>query len=574
MPSFGGVLTRWTVLVAVLGLLCSSVGRATKPPRREEIRAPHGMVVAAESLAALAGVEVLKQGGNAVDAAVAVGFILAVTYPETGNIGGGGFMLIRRAEGSAVMIDFREKAPAAATRTMYLDSAGHVIPQKSEVGAIAAGVPGSVAGLLTALERYGTMPRERVLERAIQLAEQGFPLPEWLAKDLNHHQQDFSAFSSTKKIFSNKGKPFRTGELFRQRDLARTLRVIREKGVDGFYRGEVARKIVAEMKRGGGLITATDLEEYRAVEREPLRGTYRGYELLTASPPSAGGMVLLQILNMLERYNLSSLGHNTARTLHLFASAAQRAFADRAQFMGDPDFVNIPIHQLISKAYAQRRVADIDSTKATMSSQITAGTPDDMEHHETTHYCVADSLGNVVAVTTTLNGLYGCKEVVDGAGFFLNNEMDDFAISPGVPNMYGLTGGDANAIASHKRMLSSMTPTIVLHDGKPLILVGARGGSRIPTAVAQILLNVIDFGMSIRQAVEAPRVHHQWLPDHLLYETNGLTKSVIEELRGMGWTVKDANGFTARAQALMIDRTSGMLLGGPDSREHGVAIGY
>lgn len=532
------------------------------------------MVVAAESLAALAGVEVLKQGGNAVDAAVAVGFALAVTYPEAGNIGGGGFMLIRRAEGSAVMIDFREKAPAAATRTMYLDSTGRVIPQKSELGAIAAGVPGSVAGLLFALERYGSMPRDRVLERAIHLAEQGFPLPEWLAKDLNHHQQHFSAFSSTKKIFSNNGRPFRTGDLFRQHDLARTLRLIREKGFDGFYRGDVARKIVAETERGGGLMTAADLEQYRAVEREPLRGTYRGYELLTASPPSAGGMVLLQMLNMLERYDLASLGHNTARTLHLFASAAQRAFTDRARFMGDPDFVNMPIHQLISKAYAHRRAANIDLTKATPSAEITAGTPDEREHHETTHYCVADSAGNVVAVTTTLNGLYGGKEVVDGAGFFLNNEMDDFAISPGVPNMYGLTGGDANAIAPYKRMLSSMAPTIVLHDGKPFVLVGARGGSRIPTAVAQILMNVIDFGMGIREAVEAPRVHHQWLPDHLLYETNALPKSVIEELRVMGWTVKDANGFTARAQALMIDHTTRMLLGGPDSREHGLAIGY
>lgn len=540
----------------------------------EEITAQRGMVVAAESLAARAGVEILQQGGNAVDAAVAVGFALAVTYPEAGNIGGGGFMLIRLADGRTTMIDCREKAPGKASRTMYLDSNGEVIPGKSLHGPLAAGVPGTVAGLMYALEKYGTMQRAQVLSPAITLAEQGFPLTAWLAEDFNRHRETFCSFFSTKRVFTKGGKPFVAGEVFRQRDLARTLRLVSEKGWEGFYRGDVAKKIVAEMRRGGGIITLSDLENYRAVEREPLKGSYRGYEIITASPPSAGGVLLLQVLNMLEHYDLKASGHNSAQTIHLFASAAQRAFADRAEFLGDPDFVKMPIRPLISKEYARVRANTIDPTKAVASSHIHAGNPEKVEHHETTHYCVVDRHGNAVSVTTTLNDLYGCKAVVDGAGFFLNNEMDDFAIKPGVPNVYGLTGGEANAVAPNKRMLSSMTPTIVVKDGKPFLLVGGRGGSRIPTAVANIIINVIDFGMNIRQAVESPRIHHQWLPDVILYESRSLSQEIVEALREMGWTVMDANGTNARVQALMIDPATNVFIGGPDSREHGVAIGY
>lgn len=559
------------VLYVVLGPLADKGALAFQ---FEEVTAQHGMVVAAESLAALAGVKILQQGGNAVDAAVAVGFALAVTYPEAGNIGGGGFMVIRLADGRTSMVDFREKAPAQATRTMYLDSLGNVIPNKSVHGPLAAGVPGSVAGLLLALEKYGTMSRASVLSRAIRLAEGGFHLPGWLAKDFNDHTKDFHSFLSTKKIFAKKTGRFAAGELFRQPDLARTLDLIREKGRDGFYRGDVAEKIVAEMRRSGGIITLADLENYQAVEREPLRGSYRGYEIITASPPSAGGVLLLQLLNMLEQYDLKALGHNSAQTIHLFASAAQRAFADRAEFLGDPDVVQMPIQELISKEYARHRSRDIAMSKAVASKHIRAGMPNEHHHHETTHYCVVDRYGNAVSVTTTLNGLYGCKTVVDGAGFFLNNEMDDFSIKPGLPNMYGLTGGDANAIAPNKRMLSSMAPTIVVKEGKPFVLVGARGGSRIPTAVANIIINVIDFGMGIKQAVEASRVHHQWLPDEILIESRGLPHETVEALRKMGWTVKDANGSNARAQALMFDPNRSVFIGGPDSREHGVAIGY
>ncbi len=567
-------LTFGLLFVLLAAAVSGRAGEAASASKFEEIAAKNGMVVAAESLAAQAGVEILQQGGNAVDAAVAVGFALAVTYPEAGNIGGGGFMLIRLADGRTTMIDFREKAPARASRTLFLDSAGNVIPEKSLHGPLAAGVPGSVAGLLLALEKYGTLPKAHVLARAIQLAEEGFPLPAWLAQSFNEHQEAFSSVISTKKIFVKKEGHYTAGELFRQPDLARTLRLVADKGHEGFYRGEIATKIVAEMQRGGGIITLSDLEHYRAREREPLTGSYRGYEIITAAPPSGGGVLLLQILNMLEGYDLKAYGHNSARTLHLFASAAQRAFADRATYLGDPDFVKMPIGTLISKEYARVRGSAIDPTRALASTHIHAGNPLKVGHDETTHYCVVDRFGNAVSVTTTLNGLYGCKTVVDGAGFFLNNEMDDFAIAPGVPNMYGLTGGEANAVAPNKRMLSSMTPTIVMKEGKPFLLVGGRGGSRIPTAVANIILNVIDFGMSIHQAVESPRIHHQWLPDVIHYETRGLSPEIVEALRKMGWTVADANGTNARVAALMIDHERLLFIGGPDSREHGVAVGY
>lgn len=545
---------------------------------RKPVNAKHGMVVCAESLAAHAGVEVLKRGGNAIDAAVAVGFALAVTFPEAGNIGGGGFMLIRFADGKSTMIDFREKAPSRAARTMYLDASGQVIPHRSEYGALAAGVPGSVAGLLLALEKYGTLNRRIVMARAIEIAQFGFPLSERLAESLNEHRREFTGFASTAKAFTKNGGAFVVGELFRQRDLARTLQMISAKGRDGFYKGDVAEKIVAEMKRSGGIITKDDLENYNAVEREPLRGTYRGYEIITASPPSAGGVVLLQMLNMLERFDLKSKGHNSSQSIHLFAAAAQRAYADRAEYLGDPDFVKVPTQWLTSKNYAWVRGGGIDSTRAVASSLIRAGVPSEIEEpgkrHETTHFCVADKFGNVVALTTTINDLYGGKVVVDGAGFFLNNEMDDFVVKPGVPNMYGLLGGDANAIAPNKRMLSSMTPTIVLKDGKPFLTVGGRGGSRISTAVATVILNVIDFGMNIQDAVDAPRVHYQWMPDKIFYESHSISHDVMANLRKIGYTLEQSPVHNARVQAMMFDNSRGLLLGGPDPREEGVAIGY
>ena len=541
---------------------------------RKPVRAGRGMVVSADSLATAAGVEILRNGGNAVDAAVAVGFCLAVTFPEAGNIGGGGFMLIRRKGGDAALIDFREKAPSHATRDMYLDHEGNPIPDKSTVGPLAAGVPGSVAGLLLALRSYGTMGRSEVMRRAIELAGEGFTVDRRLAKSLSDNLLEFAPFPASLKTFTREGTPYREHELLRQPELARTLALIREKGEEGFYRGEIAHLIETEVKQNGGIMTADDLRSYKAVERTPVKGSYRGYEILSASPPSAGGIVLLEMLNILEHYSLREKGQNSSRTLHLIAAAAQHAYADRATYLGDPDFSPVPTGQLISKGYAGRQYAGIDSTRATASTSVTHGTWVEREGQNTTHFAVADSFGNAVSVTTTINGLHGCKMLVEGAGFFLNNEMDDFVVKPGVPNMFGLIGGDANAIQPGKRMLSSMTPTIIVKDDRPFMLLGARGGSRIPTTVAQIIINVIDFGLGIQEAVDAPRIHYQWLPDRLYCEQHGFPLDVQENLRRMGYVVDGSVESNAEAEVILIDPASGELLGAPDPREEGVAIGY
>lgn len=541
---------------------------------RDHLVARNGMVVAAESLAAAAGAEVLRRGGNAIDAAVATGFALAVTYPEAGNIGGGGFMLIRLADGTSTFIDFRERAPGAATRRMFLDSVGNVIPKKSETGPISAGVPGTVAGLLMALDRYGTLDRTTLLEKAITLATNGIRVDRRLAASLETFTPEFLPFVSSREAFTKSGTPYKEGDILRQPDLAKTLASIRDRGARGFYSGMIARFIVDEMKRSGGIITMEDLETYEAVERKPLSGTYRGHGILTAPPPSAGGIALLQMLNMLERYDLANAGHLTARTSHLLAAVAQRAYADRAEYPGDPDFVEVPTEVLISKEYAVSRTSDIDTIHATASIQVTPGVVEQLIDKQTTHYCVADRFGNVVSTTVTLNGYYGSKTVVGRAGFFLNNEMDDFVAKAGAPNQFGLVGAEANSIAPYKRMLSSMTPTIVLKNGAPILLVGGRGGSRISTAVMQVVVNILDFGMNVAASVDAPRIHHQWLPDELLYETGGLARDVIDRLTAMGYLVKETPDPNGRCQAIMIDPASGLFNGGPDAREQGVAIGY
>jgi gamma-glutamyltranspeptidase/glutathione hydrolase len=535
------------------------------------VKGKNGIVVSADSLASAAGAEILRMGGNAVDAAVTVGFVLAVTYPEAGNLGGGGFMVVRTAEGKSSMIDFREKAPSGATRDMYLDGVGNPIWDRSLTGPFASGVPGTVHGLLSALSRYGTMPRSAVLRRALELAARGFPLSEHLAREIGVEMRRFSLYPSTIKAFTRYGKPYRWGDTLRQPDLALTLRAIEERGTEGFYAGDVAEKIVAEMKKDGGIITEGDLRAYASVEREPLRGSYRGCEIITASPPSSGGVILLQILNSMERFDLRRMGWNSSASVHVFASACQRAFSDRAAWMGDPDFSPVPTEGLISKRYAAGRLSDFDSAHAQKSARIGSGDPR-MAEHQTTHYAVADRFGNAVSVTVTLNGLFGCKAVVDGAGFFLNNEMDDFTVKPGALNMYSLVGGARNSIEPGKRMLSSMAPTIVVKDARPFIVLGARGGSRIPTSVAQIIANVIDFGMNIQEAVDAPRVHHQWIPDTLLYEKRGLSPDALKNLGSMGYVMQEVE-VTARAEALMVDTTGGWFLGGADPREEGYAIG-
>ena len=560
-------ISRSRAAAILLGAgLCSVIageGASAQP-------ASHGMVVTADSLASAAGLDLLRGGGNAIDAAVAAGFALAVTYPEAGNIGGGGFMVIRCADGRTTMIDFRETAPGAARRDMYLDEKGVPVSQRSLLGPLAAGVPGTVAGLLYALERYGTKGREEVLREALRLAGDGFPVSGRLAASLRSEWRELALFASTKKIFARESAPLEEGDTLRQPDLALTLREVIRRGKDGFYQGAVAEKIVAEMRRGGGIIDAEDLSEYRPVERAPLRGSYRGCEIVTASPPSSGGTLLIEILNMIEFVDLRSCGWNSYRAIHVLASACQRAFADRMAYLGDPDFVSIP--ELISKEYAVRRWKGWDSTRMVPSDLVHPGDIP-RESKETTHYCTADRWGNVVSVSFTLNGMFGCRTIVEGGGFFLNNEMDDFTVKPGARNLYGLVGGEPNAIEPGKRMLSSMAPTIVLKGGVPFMALGARGGSRIPTTTAQIISNVIDFGMDIQEAVDVPRVHDQWVPDTLLYEKGGLPAGVRRDLESMGYHLEEVP-WTARAQSLVYDARERTYRGGPDRREGGVALGY
>lgn len=536
-------------------------------------RGKHGMVVSAHHLATEVGVEILKRGGNAVDAAVAVGFALAVVFPEAGNIGGGGYMLIREHDGNAVVIDFREKAPKAATKNMYLDSAGNVTT-KSLVGHLASGVPGTVAGLLNALEKFGTMDRTHILQPAIDIAERGVVVDERLAKTLEAYREELLVFSSTKEIYTRNDSVLKEGDTLRNPDLVRTLRRIQEEGNDGFYEGETAQLIIEEMQRGGGIISLEDLAVYKPLLRKPLSIAYRGYEILSTPPSSSGGICLSQLLNIVEAYNLSAMGYHSSKAVHVMTEAMKRVYADRAEYLGDPDFMDVGIERMISKEYAAQRRSEIDTNASTPSFHVRAGEITLQEQEHTTHYVVADQWGNIVSTTYTINDLFGNKVIVKGAGFFLNNEMDDFAVKAGTPNVYGLTGGDANAIAPEKRPLSSMTPTIVVKDGKPVIALGARGGSKIITAIFQTLVNVIDFGMDVQQAVDAPRFHHQWLPDELLVEKYCLPKDVVENLKRMGHEIKEVEYAFAALEVLWYDAATGYYYGAPDHREGGVALGY
>jgi gamma-glutamyltranspeptidase/glutathione hydrolase len=501
------------------------------------------MVVSSDSLATQVGVEILKKGGNAVDAAVAVGFALAVTYPQAGNIGGGGFMVIRMANGETVTIDFREKAPMKASENMFLDGNGNFVPEKSQVGHLSVGVPGSVAGLLLALEKYGTMSRREVLEPAIELAEKGFIVNEGLANAFKNAFEHFKKFPSTMRYFSKNGQPYSAGDRLIQKDLAKVLKLIRDKGRDGFYKGKVADLIVEEMKRGGGLITYEDLENYQPVLRKPVVGNYRGYEIISMGPPSSGGVCLIELLNILENFDLKKYGFGSSYTIHYLVEAMKRVYADRAEYLGDPDFVQIPLDKLLSKEYAKELASEIDTFYATPSSRIIRSVSPTSEGVHTTHYSVVDRWGNVVAVTTTINSYFGSMVAVDGAGFFLNNEMDDFSAKPGAPNQFGLLGSKANSIQPGKRMLSSMTPTIVLKNGKPFLVLGSPGGSTIITSVLQVILNVVDFGMNIQEAVDSPRIHHQWYPDQIFFERRGLPRDVIENLERRGHKLVERAGY-------------------------------
>ncbi len=541
---------------------------------QQPVYAKNGMVVSAEALASKVGVEILQRGGNAVDAAVAVGFALAVTYPSAGNLGGGGYMVVHLKNGRNIAIDYRERAPGRASRNMYLDSLGNFNPKLSQENSGSAGVPGSVAGLLYALKKYGTMQVDQVIQPAINLAKDGFPVTMAFSSSLKSLENDFKKYPSSSKVFLKANKFYEPGDIFKQPDLATTLVLIRDKGESGFYHGETADKIIAQMKSGNGIISLADLAAYVPVERDPLQGSYRGYEIVSMPPSSSGGTTLLEALNVLENFRIEKDEWGSSAYIHKLVEALKYAYADRSEHLGDPDFYKVPVDWLTSKQYAKEIFAQL-SSRAEPSANIKAGKSVKIgnESKETTHYSVMDKEGNAVSVTTTINSWFGSKVVVEGAGFLLNNEMDDFSAKPGSPNQFGLIGGEANSIAPGKRMLSSMTPTIVLKDKKPYLVIGSPGGSTIITTVLQVIMNCIDFGMNIRVAIDAPRFHHQWLPDHIEYEENAITKDVRENLEHMGYRLgmKRTLGL---AEGIMWNPAEKLFSGWSDSRGTGLAEGY
>jgi gamma-glutamyltranspeptidase/glutathione hydrolase len=535
-----------------------------------EVCARGGVVVSACPLATSVGVDILKRGGNAIDAAVAVGFALAVTFPQAGNIGGGGFMLIRLESGKTDFIDFREKAPIAASRDMYLDAQGNVIENLSLLGPLASGVPGTVAGLHRAHELYGSMPWHDCIAPAVSLARDGFAVSGTLASSLQNLQEFLPHYPALKQFTKPGGSPLAPGDTLKQGDLAKSLELIADTGPDAFYRGPIADCVAEEMRSSGGIVSRKDLEQYGVRSREPVRGTYRGYEIISAPPPSSGGTTLIEILNIVEGYDLADLGCMSYSYIHYLAEAEKRAYADRARYLGDPDLIDNPVSRLISKEYAARLRESI-GLRATPSSQFLGDGEHDREKQETTHYSIVDGHGNAVSTSTTLNDSYGSKVVVRGAGFLMNNEMDDFSIKSGFPNLYGLVGSDANAIEPGKRMLSSMAPTIVLRNGKTYLVLGTPGGSTIITTIAQIIIDRIDFGMSLEAAVAAPRFHHQWLPDCITVEYGTLNVYLRRSVEEKGHRIDERFERIGNAQA--IEMADSVACGMPDPRGGGSAGG-
>ncbi|MFO1351139.1 MAG: gamma-glutamyltransferase [Gammaproteobacteria bacterium] len=548
-PSVIGLLSLLLAIGAAVfnGPACADNAIFSPRDLIHPIYAPHGMVATQEATATRIGLDILKRGGNAVDAAVGIGFTLAVTLPQAGNLGGGGFMLIYDAKTqTTAAIDFRETAPRQRHRDMFLDGQGNVVTDRSRFSYLAVGVPGTVAGLALASARYGTLPLADLIAPAVPLAEQGITISVALADALHDAKPQFQPWPASRKIFLKPdGDFYAAGDTLVQPDLAATLKTIAAQGPAAFYGGEIGTMIAADMQTHGGLITLDGLKAYKAVIREPVRGTYRGHEIVSMPPPSSGGVHIVQILNILEHFPIAQLGHNSASTIHRMAAAMQLAYADRAEYLGDPDFVKVPVSGLTSKFYAAELAAGIDTARARPAAEIKPGQPARYESENTTHYSVIDHDGNMVAVTYTLNFSFGSGIVAPGTGILLNNEMDDFSAKPGAANAYGLLGGDANAIAPGKRPLSSMSPTFVFKQGKPLLVTGSPGGSRIITTVLQIIVNVIDHGMNIAAASAAPRIHQQWLPDELRIE-EGLSPDTIALLRALGHkvVVKDAMGST------------------------------
>ena len=531
----------------------------------------NGVVVTAHPEASKVGVDILKKGGNAIDASIAVQFALAVVYPNAGNIGGGGFLVYRDAKGNTDALDFRETAPKNAKEDMYWDKNGNAITDLSLYGQFSAGVPGTVDGMVKAHEKYGKLSWKDLVQPAIDLAEKGFPITKRQANELTTKHKDFVKYNKVKNALISKSS-WNEGDLLIQADLANTLKLVQQKGRKGFYEGKTADLIVKEMKRGNGIITKQDLKNYQSVWRKPVSGQYKNYNVISMPPPSSGGIALVSLFQSIEKYPLQKWGFQADSTIQVMVEAERRVYADRAEHLGDPDFFKVPQKQLLDKTYNVNRMNDFSFDKATPSSAIKAGEIIGKESMETTHYVIVDKDGNAASVTTTLNNSYGSLVVVGGAGFLLNDEMDDFSVKPGVPNLYGLVGGKANAIAPNKRMLSSMTPSILEKDGKLYMIVGTPGGSTIITSVFQAILNVIDFGMTMQEAVAAPRFHHQWLPDQVDYEPNAIKENVRELLRIKGYNLKERKPY-GRVEGILVN-PDGTYQSGADPRGDDKAIGY
>jgi gamma-glutamyltranspeptidase/glutathione hydrolase len=571
--------TFLSIALATSLILQTQSSFTTRAASREPVRARHGIVASTNQIASNVGVEIMKLGGNAVDAAIAVAFALAVTHPAAGNLGGGGFMMIRLQDGRTTAIDYREMAPSAATRNVYLDKDGNVI--QGEGGSIegyrAAGVPGTVRGMELALRKYGSgkLTWTQLIEPARRLAANGFTVNYTLSRSLRSSREYLSKYPETKRIYLNSGKFYNEGDVIVQPDLAATFARLQQRGPNEFYTGQTAQLIAADMKRHNGLLTLDDLRGYVAKERQPLRGNYRGYEVISMPPPSSGGAVLIEMLNILEGYDLKEMDWASSDRYHLMTEAMRRAFADRAEYMGDTDFAKVPIAGLIDKKYAAQLRSTINPERASSSEQVKAGKPVGYESEETTHFTIVDAEGNAVANTYTLNNSYGSAVVAKGTGLLMNDEMDDFAAKPGTPNLYGLIQGERNAVAPHKRPLSAMTPTFVLRkDGSLWFTVGSPGGPTIINTVLDVITNVVDYGMNIQQAIDAPRIHHQWLPDELVFEPYGLSGDTQKALASRGHKLAKPR-YLGDAEGIMIEEKTGMRLGATDPRRSdGLAVGY
>ena len=557
------------VLLTLSG--CATGSKTTSAEAGRGVIADKAMVVSAHPDASKIGLEILRKGGNAYDAAIATQFALAVCYPVAGNIGGGGFLVYRHHTGETGALDFREKAPAAATRDMYLDAEGNVVPNLSLLGHLAAGVPGAVDGMVKIHEKLGTLPFAELVQPAIDLARRGVVLTEREARMLNNAKEEMVDYNKHLPYLVRQ-QPWQPGDTLYHLDLARTLERIRDQGRDGFYTGETADLIVKEMQRGGGLISHQDLRDYNAVWRTPITGQYKNFKLTSMSPPSSGGIALLQLLTMVEPYDLKKFGWQQPQTIQYMVEAERRVYADRATYLGDPDFYKVPVSGLLDRTYLKERMQDVSLEQATPSSAVKAGELPVYESDQTTHFSIVDQFGNAASITTTINGGYGSMVVVEGAGFLLNNEMDDFSAKPGVPNMFGLIGGEANAVQPGKRMLSAMTPTIVEKDGKLYMVVGTPGGSTIITSVFQTILNVVEHGMTMQEAVAAPRFHHQWLPEEIQHEPDAISPEVRTILESKGYKLKQRSRYGAVEGILVLP--NGKLEGGADPRGDDMAVGF